>query len=50
MLSTPNQHINAYEGSRDTEDRSNDTENVALFTGINKNVLYIQIEKVAYNL
>jgi len=33
------------EGSCDTEDWSNDTENTALITGINYSLLYIHIEK-----
>jgi len=32
------------EGSCDTEDWSNDTENTALITGINDTLLYITIE------
>jgi len=42
-----NQHIRMIsEGSCDTEDWSNDAENSALTTGINKILKHIQIENV----
>ncbi len=43
--SSANQHIRMIsEGSCDTEDWSNDAENLALVTGINYILKYIQIE------
>ncbi len=42
---TANQHIRMNsEGSCDTEDWSNDAENLALITQINDNLTYVQIE------
>ncbi len=38
------------EGSRDTEDWSNDAENSALITGINYNFKYITIENSNFEL
>ncbi len=46
-----NQHIRMIsEGSRDTEDWSNDAENSALITGINDILKYIKIEKHSFKL
>ncbi len=44
-LEQPNQHIRMIsEGSCETEDWRNDAENLALITGINYIIKYIQIE------
>ncbi len=45
VLNIDNQHIRMIsEGSCDTEDWSNTGENIALITGINYILIYIQIE------
>ncbi len=45
VLNIDNQHITMIsEGSCDTEDWSNAAENIALITGINYILIYIQIE------